>query len=251
MKKILQKCTNTDLEHISDILDSYIAFTNDSKRKELLKQTIKHQNVTARNDLIDLMDKQIRYYGSSDVAYIFRSLFGNDGGVPAEEVVKDVAEKLKVKIKLGASTEKILELLVQAIVEKEILSKSDKELSEYFKKIKVSDTDIQMILSYLKKNGKVVILPVLLKVLGPEMTFAIIQSIIITILAQFITKKGAEQLIKEILKRYPWLNSLGPIIWVLSGTWLAFDLQGAAYRKTVPICLYLGIVGLRDGQENN
>jgi len=38
-------------------------------------------------------------------------------------------------------------------------------------------------------------------------------------------------------------------MWVLSGTWLAIDLQGPAYRKTVPICLYLGVVAMRDGIE--
>lgn len=41
MKKILQKCTNNDLEYISEILDSYVAFTNDSKRKELLKKLLR------------------------------------------------------------------------------------------------------------------------------------------------------------------------------------------------------------------
>ncbi|MGX2974562.1 hypothetical protein ACWIUH_05950 [Ursidibacter arcticus] len=251
MKKILQKCTDTDFKYISDILDSYVAFTNDSKRKKLLKQTIENQDVTAREELIELMDKQIRYYGSSDVAYIFRGLFNDDGGVTAEEVVKDVAEKLKVKVKLGASTERTLELLVQAVVEKEFLSKSDKELADYFKKLKLNDADSQRIFNYLKENGKVVMLPVLLKVLGTDTTLVIIQSIIITIIAQFIGKKAADQLIKELVKRNPWLNALGPVVWVLSTTWLAFDLQGEAYRKTVPICLYLGIVGLRDGQEKN
>ncbi|MNP77743.1 hypothetical protein D3C76_1752300 [compost metagenome] len=52
-----------------------------------------------------------------------------------------------------------------------------------------------------------------------------------------------------MVKRNPWLNALGPWMWALSAAWLAFDVQGPAYRKTVPICLYLGVVGLRDGLE--
>ena len=148
MKKILQKCTNNDLEYISEILDSYVAFTNDSKRKELLKKTIKDGDITTKNELIKLIDKQIRYYGSSDVAYLFRSLFNDDGGVSAEEVISDVANKLKVKVKLGASTEKMLELLVLAVVDKELLSKSPEELSAYFKKAKICDADSEKIINY-------------------------------------------------------------------------------------------------------
>lgn len=244
MKKILQKCTKEDFEYLSEVLDSYVSFTNDSERKALLAQ---YPN--KKNELINLVDKQIRYYGSSDIAYIWRSIFSDDAGVSANEMISDVADKMKVKIKMGASIERSLEILITATVEKELQGKKPEELREYFKKIGVGDAEVTQIMDFMKKNAKVAVLPVLLKVLGPKVTFSIIQSIVITIIAQFIGKKAAEQLMKEILKRNPWLNALGPVIWVLSGSWLAFDLQGEAYRKTVPICLYLGIVALRDGEE--
>lgn len=246
MKAILQKCTKEDFEYLSEVLDSYVSFTNDSKRKELLA---KFENPTSRRELINLVDKQIRYYGSSDVAYILRELFQGDGGVSAFEVVEDVAKKLKVKIKQGASLERSLEILINAVVEKELHNKKPEELKQYFRKIGVGEVKIQEIIEFMKKDGKVAILPLLVQLLGPEVTFTIIQGIIITIIAQFIGQQAAKKLIEEIVKRNPWLNALGPVIWVLSGSWLAFDLQGEAYRKTVPICLYLGIVALRDGEE--
>lgn len=244
MKKILQKCTKEDFEYLSEVLDSYIAFTDDKKRKHLLSQ---YPN--SRIELIALIDKQIRYYGSSDIAYIFRSFFSEEAGVSAEEVVSDVAKKMNTKVKLGASLERSLEILVTSIVEKELQDKSPKELKEYFEKIGVGDADTQDILNFMKNNAKVAILPALLKILGPEVTLSIIQSIIITIIGKFISRKAAEKLINELVQRSPWLNALGPVIWVLSASWLVFDLQGEAYRKTVPICLYLGIVALRDGEE--
>lgn len=248
MKAILQKCTKEDFEYLSEVLDSYVSFTNDSKRKELLA---KFENPTSRRELINLVDKQIRYYGSSDVAYILRELFQGDGGVSAFEVVEDVAKKLKVKIKQGASLERSLEILINAVVEKELHNKKPEELKQYFRKIGVGEVKIQEIIEFMKKDGKVAILPLLVQLLGPEVTFTIIQGIIITIIAQFIGQQAAKKLIEEIVKRNPWLNALGPVIWVLSGSWLAFDLQGEAYRKTVPICLYLGIVALRDGEEKD
>lgn len=244
MKKILQKCTKEDFEYLSEVLDSYVAFTNDSKRKKLLVQYPR-----SKNELIDLVDKQIRYYGSSDVAYVFRSIFSKDAGVSANELILDVASKMKVKIKLGASVEKSLEVLTTSVVEKELHEKTSAELREYFKRIGVGNAETEQILDFMKNNGKVAVLPLLLKFLGSKVTFSIIQSIVVTIIAKFIGRKAAEQLIKEIVKRNPWLNALGPVIWALSGSWLAFDLQGEAYRKTVPICLYLGIVALRDGEE--
>lgn len=244
MKKILHKCKKADFEYLSEVLDSYVAFTNDSKRKKLLAQYPQ-----SKNELIDLVDKQIRYYGSSDIAYLFRSIFSKDAGVPADEIVSDVADKMKVKIKMGASLERSLEILTTSIVEKELHDKKPEELKEYFRKIGIGDAESKQILEFMQNNAKVAVLPLLLEVLGPKITFSIIQSIVVTIIAQFIGRKAAEQLIKEIVKRNPWLNALGPVVWALSGSWLAFDLQGEAYRKTVPICLYLGIVALRDGEE--
>lgn len=245
MEVVLGKCKQADFEYLSKVLDSYFSFTNDSKRKELLSQISSEE---ARAELVDLMDKQIRYYGSSDVAYFKRTLIGdNGGGISSLEVIEDVCSKLKIVVKHGGSNEARLERLVNAVVEKELLSKSPEELAKAFEKIGVGNADNKLIMEHLKKNGKAAVLPVLVEVLGPKVALGIIETIIVSLIAQIIGREAAKQLVKELAKRNPWLNALGPIMWALSGVWLAFDLQGPAYRKTVPICLYLGIVGLRDG----
>ena len=138
---------------------------------------------------------------------------------------------------------------MKAVVEKELLSKSPEELSKAFEDIGVGDADRDLIMDHLKKNGKAAVLPILFKVLGPKVTLGIIETIFVTILAQIVGREAAKHLVKELVKRNPWLNVLGPVLWVISGTWIALDLQGSAYRKTIPICLYLGIVALRDGSE--
>ena len=250
MEIILRKCKNADFEYLSKVLDSYLSFTNDSRRKELL--TLSQSSESSKAELISLVDKQIRYYGSSDVAYFKRSVVGeNDGGISASEIIEDVCNKLKVPIKHGGSNEARLERLVNSVVEKELLSKSPEELAEAFEKIGVGKADRHLILEHLKKNGKATVLPILVEVLGPKVALGIIETIIFSLIAQIIGREAAKQLVKELAKRNPWLNALGPIMWALSGAWLAFDLQGPAYRKTVPICLYLGIVALRDGPEDD
>lgn len=250
MKEVLAKCEYADFEYISSVLDSYVSLTDDSGRKELLQRSQK--NPSDKLSLIALIDKQIRYYGSSDIAYAVRSAFksNSDGGVPSLEIIEDVCNKLKVSIKQGGSIESRLERLVSAIVEKELLSKSPTDLAEAFKSIGVGDADANQIKEHLAKNGKVAILPIIVEILGPKVALGVIETIIISLIAQIIGKEAAKVLVKELIKRNPWLNALGPVMWALSGAWLAFDLQGPAFRKTVPICLYLGVVALRDGPEN-
>jgi len=247
MEAILNKCEKEDFNYLSGVLDSYLSFTNDKRRKELLLKS--DDCVESKSELIKLMDEQIKYYGSSDIAYLKRALFNSASGVEASEIIEDVCNKLKVKIKKGGSVESRLEKLVNAVVEKELLDKTPEELSKSFDEIGVGHADKEQILEHLKSNGKIAILPILVEIAGPKITLGIIELIIISLIAQIIGREAAKHLVKELMKRNPWINALGPVLWALSGAWLAFDLQGPAYRKTVPIVLYLGIVALRDGEE--
>lgn len=247
MRAILRKCKPEDLDYVSRVLDNYVSLTNDSRRKELLNQA--QASAAAKEALIELLDKQIRYFGSSDFAYLARSIFDSDGGISANELIADVCEKSKVKIKLGGSVESRLEKLVTSVVEKELLSKSPEDLAKAFKEMGVEDIDRETVMKHLKSNGKVAILPIIFQILGPKVALGIIETIIISIIAQIIGREAAKALVQEIVKRNPWLNALGPWMWGVSAAWLAFDMQGPAYRKTVPICLYLGVVALRDGPE--
>lgn len=247
MKTLLAKCTPEDFTYLSETLESYFSFTDDKKRKKLL--SLSKTDAKSRDLLIETIDSQIKYFGPSDLAYLKRHLLQGNGAVSASEIIEDVCEKLKVNIKIGGSVESRLEKLVKSVVEKELLSKTPEELYKAFKEMGVGDIDNEQILEHLKKNGKVAVLPVIVQFLGPEIALGIIETIIITLIAQIIGREAAKQLVKEVIKRNPWLNALGPALWVVSGAWLAFDLQGPAYRKTVPICLYLGIVALRDGEE--
>ena len=249
MKTVLAKCEYADFEYLSGVLDSYVSLTDDSGRKELLDKS--RSSAAAKSELISVIDKQIRYYGSSDIAYAARSIFSSDGGISALELIEDVCEKLKINIKQGGSVEGRLERLVSAVVEKELLSKSPDELAEAFKKIGVGDADTKLIKEHMIKNGKAAVLPIIFEVLGPKIALGIIETIIVSLIAQIIGREAAKVLVKEVMKRNPWLNALGPVMWALSSAWLAFDLQGPAYRKTIPICLYLGVVALRDGSEDS
>lgn len=251
MKTILSKCEIADFQYICEVLDNYVSLTDDSKRKELAATYAKNPTNKNKEYLLLLVDKQIKYFGSSDVAYLFRSIFNDgDAGVSANELINDVCEKLKIPAKQGGSIELKLERLVKGVVEKELLSKSPEELRKAFKDFGIGEAKTDQILDFLKKNGKVAVIPILLEVLGPTITLSLVQAIIISLITAMVGREAAKIIVKEIFKRNPLLNALGPVVWIIGGAWLAFDLQGAAFRKTVPICLYLGIVALRDGPVN-
>lgn len=247
MKDILRKCEIDDFKYLSEVLDNYFSFTDDSKRKKLLLEL--SNNPSKKEELVTLVDEQIRYFGSADAAYFTRTLLGQSGAISASELVSDVCEKLKVKVKQGGSIESRLEQLVYAIVDKEVRGKTPAELSKIFKDMNIGDKESELFLSHLKTNGEVLIIPLLIEFLGPKIALNIIEVIVVGLIATVVGKQAAQLIVKELISRNPWLNALGPVMWVISGAWLALDLQGPAYRKTVPICLYLGLVGLRDGQE--
>jgi hypothetical protein len=137
-----------------------------------------------------MVDKQIRYLGSSEFAYLYRSLFNDDAGVTATELINDVCEKLKVTIKIGGSIESKLERLVKMVVEKELLSKKPEELRKAFRDFGIGEAKIEHILDFLKKNGKIFVLPILFEIAGPAITLSIIEGIIISLITVILPRSS-------------------------------------------------------------
>jgi uncharacterized protein YaaW (UPF0174 family) len=247
MQSILAKCEPADLAQISRFLDSYVSLTDDKKRKRLL--ALSETDPDSKDELLTLMDKQIRYYGSSDIAYVKRQIMGEEPGVSTEELIADVCSKLKIKIKMGGSVETLLERVVTATVERELASKSPEELSEAFEKMGVAEKQRRILLEKMRSEGKALLIPLIFQILGEKVALKIIQEVIVALLGSIIGKQAAGEIMKQIMKKMPGGAALGPLLWVISGIWLGFDLQTTAFRKTIPIVLYLGIVALRDGRE--
>lgn len=247
MKKLLKKCDYIDLDFISEILDSYVSFTDDQKRKQLLKE-VRRGKIEKEDELIALIDKQIRYYGSADVAYLMRSIFSDDPGVSAEEIVDDVAKSLKITIKGGASIEAKLEKIMKNQVENTLSDLKPEQLAESFRKMKLDNVKIDSLMDYLKSRGKALSLPVLLEFFGPQICQKVLLEVMLSLISKLVSKQVFTQLSKIAAQRLGGMP-LGPIAWGISALVLAADMQAPAMRKIVPICLYLGVVGIRDGEE--
>ncbi|WP_288408860.1 hypothetical protein [uncultured Herbaspirillum sp.] len=249
---LLLKCDANDFSVLISQIDSYVNFSSDSELKELLSTYRKDLTNESKTALAKCLEREIRYVGSADIAYAIRKLTGDDNpaGVSIHEIIGDVSKKLKVKQKLVGTPEAKVERLVKWVVEKTFFALKPEQQRELFEKAKVGKGQQDEFFEKIKTN-KAHFLPMLLSLLGPEITATIVQGLAITAMAAFMGRKAAEELFKNLATRFPWWAEwLGPIVWGLSLGWLAIDLQGAANRKTIPVLLYLGIVGLRDGPED-
>lgn len=251
IKPLLLKCDSNDFSFLISEIDSYVNFSSDSELKELLAAYIEVGTGTSKITLAKALEREIRYIGSSEVAYAWRKLQGEEpAGVSIHEIIEDVSAKLKIKQKLVGTAEAKVEHLVKWTVEKAFFALKPEQQRELFEKAGVGKRQQEEFFAKIKDN-KALFMPLLLSVLGPEITATIVQGLAISAMAAFMGRKAAEELFKNLAVRFPWWAEwLGPIVWGLSVGWLALDLQSAAYRKTIPILLYLGIVGLRDGPED-
>ena len=128
---------------------------------------------------------------------------------------------------------------------------SPEELVKKFQEYGIGMEQRDLILEFFKEKRRAttLILPVLYKILGRKIVFQLIEGIVLHLVARIVGREAARVILKEIAKRNPWVNILGPILWALTAIDLILTIQGPAYRKTFPVCLYLGVVVIRDHLE--
>jgi uncharacterized protein YaaW (UPF0174 family) len=249
MLNLLTKLEVADFEFLAEIMRSRVAFTSDKQ----LKAAISHfageiQSNEKRQALCILIEREIRYLGSSDAAYLVRKVWRPRGGsgVSFREVVTDVFRKLKLKPPNAICTdEELVEHLVQAYTTARVRQLPFDQQKLLLETVGMSTGDIG---SYLKGNSARFALPAVIQLAGLPAAQRIVTNVVVGTVGNYIGMTAAKSLIGNLVTRFPiWGQSLGPIAWALTGLWTAYDLQGPAMRKTVPISLFLGLCMLRDG----
>ncbi len=238
MKKILKELEKQDFIEISNNLDSYISFVDDKKRKDLILKMKKKKKPT--EELVSLVDKQIRYFASSDLASACRKAMNKEPHVSSEEMVDDIIKKMKFNINKHLPLEDKLKRLVKEIVRKELVNKKPSELEKMFQKTDIDYTDIAEII-YLIEKDEGDIVETMIENLGQNIATSLIWTIIQRTILVVAGETALRVAAGQFAKRNPALQMLGPIIWGVTGAWLIFDIQGTAYRKTIPACLFIGM----------
>jgi small GTP-binding protein len=175
--------------------------------------------------------KHFRQMGSND----FSTLFRGGEGVSYSEIVVDVGEKLGAK--------KVSEKNTVEENEKEILNKlfsdtlekmSVKEKSELFRSMGIKERDLPV------ASSAAAVATFLLKQYGGFATYRI-SLIVANMVSRALLGSGLSFATNAALTRAIG-TMLGPIGWIASGVWLAIDIAGPAYRKTVPAVIHIAML---------
>lgn len=197
------------------------------------------------------IEKCIRYFGSSDIGYFKRYLLDDvePPGKDINDIIVDVSRHLKVRPILLGSVEARLASLIKSTAERTFFTFSQEKQRALFDKAGLLKEQQKEFLKRINEN-KVLFYPILLSLLSYKTLKEIITGIAITIITNNIKKRTAQKILTRLGTKIPWWSEwLGPVVWTVSVGWLMFDIQSPAYRKTVPLLLYLGIVSLRNGPE--
>ncbi len=172
----------------------------------------------------------LRQVGSNDIATLLR---GGEG-IAYKEVVFDVGEKLKAKVKrsnsVGENEEQILLKMFEDALER--MTEEEKR---------------SILLSMGVKEGKIPFGPLgvaalqnLLRQFGGFSVYRI-TVIVANMVSRSLLGSGLSFATNAALTRAVGAI-LGPVGWIATGLWLALDLAGPAFRKTVPAVIHVALL---------
>lgn len=183
---------------------------------------------------VDEIIEEVQRFGGNSIANAWRGM-----GVPYHEVLCDVAEKMKVNFKRTQKTE---------LIETQLLAKVLDDVWE-----KMSEEDRQKI---LKEAGQVIGIKAggmgaaaIVKVLqaGGFKTYKI-ALIVVNAIAKAVLGHGLRLAGNVYVVRLLAVLA-GPVGWIGSGIWTAFDFASPAYRVTIRACIYIAALRAMKANE--
>ncbi len=244
MQGILRRMSFADYRFLVEVISDGLSLADRRVLKEKLLAVEVDHSPAAVEELCRVLEREIRYLGSADAAYLARKALGQEPGVSWDEIIQDVARTLKIVLPVFSDEEAKLTELVKNYVGQHFASLDGEKQRKVLAGIGVPQEEIN---DFLKRNAIRVSAPLLLQVFGSKVVEKIIADLALTAIAGFIGKGLGKRLIQEAVKKIPlWAEWLGPAAWAVSIGWTVTDLQGPALRKTIPIVLYIGLFLLRD-----
>jgi len=244
MKELLATLTPTDYRFLAGVLESPLNQTNDSRFQELVTALEADDSPDNRKAVQAQFEEDFRYLGSSEIMYVFRSLTGDERGAPFQTIVRDVARSLSVELEPLGSDRELVERLAEGYATQQFADLPPDEQQKLLEELGVEKEKAK---AFLARSAGVFALPMLIEAFNIVIVQGLIKTIIFGTIAKIIGSQLAGRLFAFLVARMPWWVSwIGPAAWTLSLGWTAFDLQGPAKRKTIPVVLYLGLCSLRE-----
>ncbi|NND72430.1 MAG: hypothetical protein HKN43_12720 [Rhodothermales bacterium] len=240
MQELFEGFQAEDFAFIAGLLESRVNFSDDRELKRLLDASSEDTtNADKRDDLIAKMRDEIRYAGSSDLAYFYRWMRGGTPGVPVKQVFKDVSSQLDIPVDSVLTEREMVAHIAREYAEREFASLPDDDKIQMLEQLGVAS---EKATEFVKRSAGVYTIPVLIKTFSVVVVDGLIKRVLFGTIARIIGKAVADRLFALLLTRIPWwVGWIGPAAWTASLSWTAVDVAGPAYRKTIPITLYLGL----------
>lgn len=240
MHQLLSQLEDADLEFLVGVIASPVNLTDDRLLKRLVSELDQKES---REQLVHELEREIRYLGSSDIAYAVRRGIGLEPGVPFREIIFDVAKILKVRLPRAATDAELIETLVTDYTSQQFAAMTPEEQQKMLEELGVEK---EKAAKFVARSAGVFAIPVLIQAFNAVVVEGLIKKVIFGTIAKFLGSAVAKRLFTFIAGKFPWWVAwVGPAAWTVSVGWTTLDLQGPASRKTVPIVLYLGLSSLR------
>jgi len=247
MKELLSVLHPADYRFLHGIIESPLNLTNDARLDALVRDVEENDSPKTRAPLDAELEKEIRYLGSSEIAYWLRAASGKDAGVPFREIIRDAAKALKVPPPALATDRKMVEKLAEDYATKQFADLTPEEQQKMLEDLGV---EREKAAAFIKRSAGVFALPMLIEAFNLVIVQGLIKTIIFGTIAKIIGSQLANRLFTFLVGRLPWwVGWIGPLAWTASIGWTTIDLQGPAKRKTIPIVLYLGLCSLRETHD--
>jgi len=244
MQELLSILTPADYRFLAGVMESPLNQTEDERFLDLITALEEEDSADNRAAVESLFEEDFRYLGSSEIMYVYRSFTGEEKGAPFQGIVRDVAHALKVDANLLGSDREIVERLAESYATQQFADLPPDEQQKMLEDLGVEKEKAE---AFLKRSAGVFALPVLIETFNLVVVQGLIKTVIFGTIAKIIGSQLAGRLFAFLVARMPWWVSwIGPAAWTLSLGWTAFDLQGPAKRKTIPVVLYLGLCSLRE-----
>lgn len=228
----LYQCSNEQLKLLADFIlydkDGKLRYTEGISTTSAFKEYYPNQMVKLVPVIIDDLQK----FGGNAFFNLVRG-----HGVPYREILTKVCNQLGVPYNDNASTELIEHYLLQKFLVMSVEKMTEEDVHHLSEKLSKE--------TLVKQIG-------LLKAGSP--LFIRLTTMLV---AQMATKYGLKQaagLVAKFMGGRAFAILAGPIGWVLSLGWVAFDIAGPAYRVMIPCAItiaYLRMVYQKSDDELN
>ena len=236
-------------EDLNDLVEVLMGKPDDTRWTQSLTSSSLYKEHYPKHKMYleDIME-EIQRFGGNTLLNVARQ-----GGVLYQEIVRDVANKFKVKHEKNTSTP-MLEMSIYLKILSDALTKmSDSEIRELVKELNLDSPEI-------------------VKATGLNLDTAS-STEFVAIALQFVLKQGNFKTyrIANIIANVVWKQNFGhglsiatgmvssklltmmtgPVGWVLGGVWTALDISGPAYRVTVPVVIQVACLRSLHRQRKN